>query len=164
MQVAQACLYNVSLHQFWSIANNFPELVSLPHAIRLMGNCSFNGGIPWLSNTDGAHCFFFCKESIKDVSHFLFDCSEFRDDFESVWVNLGREIMSSNSVAGVQIANLLVVQIDSKRLFCYWGGLRLPFDQATATLNTRFLSTAVSKVYHIRLERLRELKVPWLSV
>ena len=77
MQIAQVCIENVSPHQFRSIANNFRDLVRRLHVqMRLIGNCGLNGGIPWLSNTDGAHCFFF-KESIEDVSHFFFDCSEF---------------------------------------------------------------------------------------
>ena len=47
MQVAQAW--------FWSIANNFPNLVSHFHVqIRLKGNCGLNCGIPLLYNTDGA--------------------------------------------------------------------------------------------------------------
>ena len=67
MQIAQVCLENVSPHQVWSTANNFPDLVSRLHVqIRLMENCGLNSGIPWLSNTDGAHCFF-CKESIEDM-------------------------------------------------------------------------------------------------
>ena len=78
MQIAQVCLEKVSSHQFWSIANNFQDLVSRLHVqIRVMGNFGLSGAIPWLSNTDGAHCIF-CKESIEDVSHFFFDCSEFK--------------------------------------------------------------------------------------
>ena len=37
-----------------------------------------------LSGEAKSHCFFFCKESIEDVSHFFLDCAEFRDNFESV--------------------------------------------------------------------------------
>ena len=97
-------LENVSPHQFWSIMNNF--LVSRLHVqIRLVGNCGLHGVIPWLSNTDGAHCFF-CKESIEDVSH-VFDCSEFKDNFESVWANLNRKISSFNFVDRAQIANFI---------------------------------------------------------
>ena len=46
LQSAQVCLENVSPHQFWSIANNFPDLVSRLHVqIRLMGNFGLNGGM-----------------------------------------------------------------------------------------------------------------------
>ena len=78
----------------------------MPVQIRLMGNCGPNGGNPLLSNTNGAHCFF-CKESTEDVSHFLFDCSEFKDNFESVWANLNRKIMSSPFIDRAQIANFI---------------------------------------------------------
>ena len=62
MQIAQVCLENVSPHQFWSITNNFLDLVSRLHVqIRLMGNCGLNSGIPRLSNTDGVHCFPFLQ-------------------------------------------------------------------------------------------------------
>ena len=43
-----------------------------------MVNCGLNGGSPWLSNNDGAHCCFFGKESIEDVDYFFFDSSESR--------------------------------------------------------------------------------------
>ena len=36
---------------------------------RLMGNFGLNGGVPWLTNTDGELCLL-CKESVEDVSHF----------------------------------------------------------------------------------------------
>ena len=42
--------------------------------------CRLNCGFPWFSNTDVARCFFW-KAVIENVSHFFFDCSEFRDNF-----------------------------------------------------------------------------------
>ena len=39
MRVAQACLENVSPFRFWSLADQFPDLVSRLHVqVRLMGN------------------------------------------------------------------------------------------------------------------------------
>ena len=39
MQIAQACLENVSPHKFWSISEQHPDLVSRLHIqTRLMGN------------------------------------------------------------------------------------------------------------------------------
>ena len=55
--------------------------------IRLMGNFGINGGVPWLTNTDGELCLL-RKESVEDVSHFLLDCPNFRDNHESLWSNL----------------------------------------------------------------------------
>ena len=52
MQIAQACLENVSPHKFWSISEQHPDLVSRLHIqTRLMGDLGLNGGIPWLCNT-----------------------------------------------------------------------------------------------------------------
>ena len=88
----------------WSIANNFPDLVSrLDAQLRLMGNCGLNGVTPRLSNTVGVHCFF-CKESIKYVSHFFFDWSEFKDNFECVWAKLN---LKSSSLILSQIGNFI---------------------------------------------------------
>ena len=87
MRVAQTCLP----YQFWSIADHYPDLVSRLHMqIRLMGNFGLNGGVPWLTNTDGELCLF-CKDSAEDVSHFLLDCPNFRDNFESLWSNLSQK-------------------------------------------------------------------------
>ena len=73
MQIALACLENVSPQKFWSISEQHPDLVSRLHIqTRLMGNFGLNGGIPWLSNTDGAACFL-CKVDIETVNHFLLD-------------------------------------------------------------------------------------------
>ena len=45
MHVAQACLLNTPPRQFWSLANDYPDLVSRLHIqVRIMGNFGFNGG------------------------------------------------------------------------------------------------------------------------
>ena len=71
--------------------------------------------------------------------------------------------MSSNSIDGAQIANFINSLDRQQKAISLLGGLRLSFDQATVTLTARFLSTAVSKIYRIRLERLRELQALYLS-
>ena len=84
MHVAQECLANVSPEQFWSIADNYPDLVECLHVqIRLAGNFGLNGGVPWLSNTEDALCFI-CKENVENVNHFLLECREFRNNFDSI--------------------------------------------------------------------------------
>ena len=53
MQVAQACLGNVSPSKFWSLADLYPDLVSRLHTqVRLMGNLCLNGDITWLLNNN----------------------------------------------------------------------------------------------------------------
>ena len=44
------------------------------------------------------------------------------------------------------------------------GGSSLTFDSKTATIVKRFVSTAaVSKMYKIRSDKLRDLEAPWLK-
>ena len=82
MHVAQACLLNTPPRQFWSLADDYPDLVSRLHIqVRIMGNVGCNGGLPRLSHTQGALCFI-CKENVENVSHFLHDCTEFRQNFD----------------------------------------------------------------------------------
>ena len=105
MRVAQACLENISPYQFWSIADLYPDLVRHLHVqIRLMGNFGINGGVPWLTNADGELCLL-CKESVEDVSHFLLDCLNFRDNRESLWSNLNQKVIAYNPSDGMQISH-----------------------------------------------------------
>ena len=62
-----------------------------------------------------------------------------------------------------QIVNFIIGLERQQKALLLLGEAKLPFDQATATLTTRFLSTAVSKIYRLMLERLRELQAPWLT-
>ena len=85
MRVAQTCLENIPLYQFWSIADRYPDLVSRLHVqIRLMGNFGLKGSVPWLTNNDGELCVFY-KNSVEDVKPFFSDCSSFGDNFDSLW-------------------------------------------------------------------------------
>ena len=46
MNIAQACLKNVTPYQFWCLADNYSDLASRTHVqIRLMGNFGLNGGV-----------------------------------------------------------------------------------------------------------------------
>ena len=107
MRVAQACLENISPDQFCSIADLHPDLVRHLHVqIRPMGNFRIKGDVPWLTNTDGELCLL-CKESIEDVSHFLSDCPNFRDNRESLWSNLSQKVMACNPSDGTQISHFV---------------------------------------------------------
>ena len=57
--------------------------------------------------------------------------------------------MSSNPINGTEIANFINSLDRQQKALLLLGGLCLPFDQATATLTTRFLFTALSKLYGI---------------
>ena len=163
MQIAQACRKNVSPHKFWSISEQHPDLVSGLHIqTRLMGNFGLNGGIPWLSNTDGAICFL-CKVDIETVSHFLLDCPNFQEHFDSLWANLIVKVTNFNYIDGRQILEFIAKLDRHQKALLLLVCLPLLFDAATVTMITRFITAAVGKVYKLRAEKMRQLEVPWLS-
>ena len=105
--MAQTCLENISPYQFWSTADHYPDSVSRLHVqIRLMGNFGLNGRVPWLTNTDGELCLV-CKNSVEDVSHFLSDCSSFRDNFDSLWSNPSQKLTACNPSDGTQTSHFI---------------------------------------------------------
>ena len=54
LHIAHDCLVNTPPHKFWSISEQFSDLVCCLHTqVRLMGSLGLNGGIPWLRNTEG---------------------------------------------------------------------------------------------------------------
>ena len=162
MRVAQTCLENISPYQFWSIANHYPDLVSRLHVqIRLMGNFGLNGSVPWLTNTVGELCLF-CKNSVEVVSHFLSDCSSFRDNFESLWSNLSQKLIACNPSDGTQISHFISSLDRQQKIILLLGGFPLPFDRITVTMINRFISSAVGKIHQLRKEMLHELEAPWL--
>ena len=146
MQIAQACLENVSPHKFWSISELHKDLVSRLHIqTRLMGNFGLNGGIPWLCNTDGAICFL-CKVDIETVSHFLLDCDNFREHFDSLWTNMTAKVTKFNDIDGGQISEFIAKLNHNQKVLLFLECPPLPFDVATVTLITRFITAAVGKI------------------
>ena len=134
MHVAQECPANVSPEQSWSIADNYPDLVKCLHVqIRLAGNFGLNGGVPWLLNTDGALCFI-CKENVENVNHFLLECREFRNNFDSIWLNLRQKIVSASPIDGPQIFDFIHHLNQRHKVLLLLGGLQLPFDRESVIL------------------------------
>ena len=64
-----------------------------------MGNFSLNEGIPWITNTDGAPCFVW-KRDTKNLKQFLFDCPDFREHFDSLWSNFILKVTISRPLDG----------------------------------------------------------------
>ena len=90
-----------------SIADEYPDLVTRLHTqARLMSNFGINADVPCLTGTEGALCFI-CKKDIENTDHFLLDCPQFKDNFDSIWRNLDLKIMRSNPSGGIQIANFI---------------------------------------------------------
>ena len=163
MQIAQACLENVSPHKFWSINEQHLDLLSRLHIqTRLMNNIGLNGCIPWLSNTDGAACFR-NKMDIETVNHFLLDCPNFREHFDSLWANFSVKVTNFNDIDGRKISEFIAKLDRHQKALLLLACLPLPFDAATVTMIARFIAAAVGKFCKFRAERLRELEAPWLS-
>ena len=127
-----------------------------------MGIFGLNGGIPLLRNTDCAICFL-CKVDIETVSHFLLDCPNFREHFDSLWANLTVKVKKFNDIDGRQISEFIAKLDQHQKALLLLGCLPLLFDAATVTMMTRFIAAAVGKIYKLRTERLCGLEAPWLS-
>ena len=64
-----------------------------------MSNFGFSACVPWAIRADESLCFV-CKEAKDDLYHFLFDCSYFRKNFDSLWSNLDVKVSDSSSTDG----------------------------------------------------------------
>ena len=87
-----------------------------------------------------------CKEGqADDVTHFLLDCPFFKENVDSIWLNIKARITETNPLDGTQICNF-ISNLDgvSKVLLLLWA-LSLPFDNATAVLIKRFISSCSSR-------------------
>ena len=158
LYIAHDCLVNTPPRKFWSISEQFPDLVYCLHTqISLMGSLVLNGGIPWLRNTAGTLCFI-CKQENETLRHFLFVCTSFRGHFGSIWTNL-----VSNPTDGAPMSHFIMNLNHHHKTLLLLGCLPLPFDISTMTVITRFIAAAIGKIYKIHAEKLRELEAPWLS-
>ena len=103
MHVAQTCFENMSIQQFQSIADEYPDLAARLHTqARFMSNFGISASVSWLKGTKGTLCFI-CKEDIENTDHFLLDCPQFKENFDSIWSNLDPKIVRSNPKNGTQI-------------------------------------------------------------
>ena len=142
MHIAQACLKNIIPYQFWCLSDNYPDLASRMHIhIRLTGNFGINGGVPWHVGINGSLCLIY-KEGKEDLTHFLRDCPFFQKNVDSVWLNIKARITETNPIDGTQICNFISNLDGDSKVLLLLGGLPLPFDNVTAILIKRFLSSA----------------------
>ena len=124
-----------------------------------MGNFGLNGGVPWHVGTNGSLCLI-CKQGTEDVTHFLLDCPFFKESVDSVWLNIKARIALRNPLDGPQICNFISNLDRDSKVLLLLGGLPLRFDNATAILIKRFMSSAVRKIYKLHTNKLRELEAP----
>ena len=76
---------------------------------------------------EGALCLI-CKEDVKNTCHFLLDCPQFEENFDSVWRNLQLKITRSNQTDGIQIANFIKNLNRQNKVMLLVVRLSLPFD------------------------------------
>ena len=156
---ARTCLDNVSPHKFWSISDQYPDLVCNLHVqIRLMGNFGFSAELPW----EAKLTMLFALFAKNPLYHFLFDCPYFHDNFDSLWSNLVIKATNCNSADGSHVSSFLTNLDQHNKALMLVGCLPLPFDSVTVTVLTHFVASGVGKIYKLRTERLRELEAPWL--
>ena len=99
----------------------------------------------------------------KYVGHFLFDCTGFREHFDLLWSSLSTKVIRSNPTDGNHISDFLVNLEQHQKALLLIGCLPLPFDSATIMMITRFVASAVGKIYKLCTEKLRELEAPWIA-
>ena len=85
-----------------------------------------SGRIPWLRNSDGAFCFV-CNQDVESVTHFLLDCSYFKQNVFSLWRNLKLKITVSNQADGVNLCQFIDNLDRHHKVLLLLGGLCLPF-------------------------------------
>ena len=150
-KLAETYLDLVSPQMFWSISNQYPDLVTRLHVqIKLMGNFGLSACVPWTVRADKSLCFVF-KETKDCLYHFLFDCSYFRKNFDSLWSNLDVKASNSSLTDGSQISAFIKNLDQDSKASLLQGCFPPPFDSMTL-------------IYKLRTERLRELEAPWLRI
>ena len=161
-KLSKTCLDLVSPQMFWSISNQYPDLVTrLRVQIRLIGNFGFSACVLWTIRADKSLCFV-CIEAKDDLYHFLFHCSYFRKNFDSLWSTLDVKASNSSPTDGSQISAFIKNLDQDSKASLLLGCLRLLFDSMTLTVITLLVASAIGKIYKLRNERLHELEAPWL--
>ena len=103
IRIIQTCFENIFPPDIWSLADEYPDLVTRLHTqARLMGSFDLNGSVPWLKDTEGALCFI-CKEDVENTYHFFLNCTQFKEILTLVWRNLQLKVTRSNPTDGSQL-------------------------------------------------------------
>ena len=87
----------------------------------------------------------------------------FREHFNLLWSSLTTKVIRSNPTDSSHISDFLVNLEQHQKALLLIGCLPLPFDSVTIMVITRFVSSAVGKIYKLRTDKLRELEAPWIT-
>ena len=119
-------------------------------------------GVSWHVGTNGSLCLIF-KEGTEDVTHFLPDFPFFKENVDSIWLNIKARITETNPLDGTQICNFISNLGRDSEVLQLLGGLPVPFDNVTAILIKRFISSAFGKILKLHTNKLRQLEASWLK-
>ena len=130
LYVMQACLEKTSPRKFWSISEQFPDLVCCLHSqVRLTGSLRLNGRILWLENTEGIF-YFICKQENETQSHFLLvSVQAYR-----IGANLVSTSNKSNRKDGAHMLHFIINLNQHHKTLLLSGSLPLTFDTSTMTV------------------------------
>ena len=106
-QLPKIFLDNVNSPRFWSLAKDYPHLVSRLHTqTRSMCNFGLNAGVLWLTGKTGDSCFI-CKNETENVDHFFFASPGFRVNFNLLWSKLETKISTLSVADGTLIVSFI---------------------------------------------------------
>ena len=132
IHIAQEYLKNVTPYQFWCLADNYPDVASRMHIqIRFMGNFGLNCSV------SGFLCLI-CKQGTEDLTHFLIDCPFFKENVNSIWLNIMAKLMETNQLDGTQIFNFFNNQNRHSKVLLLLEDLSLPHNDSRANLSKDF--------------------------
>ena len=87
-----------------------------------MGNFGLNGGIPWLTNTEGATCFV-CKQGVETVNLLVLECPGFKENLDSLWDTLKTNARHPNPIDGDQIVNFITNSYQHNKMLLLLGAV-----------------------------------------
>ena len=95
--------------------------------VRFMSQFGSSGCIQWLRDSNGGEFCFACKQDVESVTHFLLDCSYFKQFSLSLEKFKLKSV--SNEADGVNICQFIDnLDRHHKVVLLLLGGLCLPFD------------------------------------
>ena len=112
-----------------SLQNSFGQLLTTTQTLEsvcmcksdLQGTLALTEGFPGCQILK-MHSALICKENVENVNHFLLECREFRNNFDSIWLNLRQKIVSVGPNWWTSIFFILfIIWTNGIKFFCYWG-------------------------------------------
>ena len=94
-----------------------------------------------------------------DCASYSFRLCGFSGHFDLIWSSQTTIVKQSNPTDGSHMSDFLVDLEQHQKALLLTGCLPLLFDSATIMMITRFVTSAVGKIYRLRTEKLRKVVV-----